>query len=117
MHVRAQSRGPELPAHQKAADYTLAKGRFGLLSMAFGSAVLIGWTLLGGLESLNVALRESVLTSFGPKGPALFERLTRDGVMLRDRAKDIGLGVARISIGTQPEMERLMKKIKRYWKK
>ena len=55
-----------LDAHQKAADYTLAKGRFGLLSMAFGSAVLIGWTLLGGLESLNVALRESVLTSFGP---------------------------------------------------
>jgi len=58
-----------------------------------------------------------VLISFGPDGPALFERLTRDGVMLRDRAKDIAPGVARISIGTQPEMERLMKKIKRYWKK
>lgn len=58
-----------------------------------------------------------LLTRFGPDGPALFERLARDGVMLRDRAKDIGPGVARISIGTQSEMERLMKKIKRYWKK
>jgi len=58
-----------------------------------------------------------LLTRFGPGGPALFERLARDGVMLRDRAKDIGPGVARISIGTQSEMERLMKKIKRYWKK
>ena len=55
-----------LEAHQKAADYTLAKGRFGLISMAFGSAVLIGWTLLGGLEALNVALRNGVLPSFGP---------------------------------------------------
>ena len=39
-----------LQAHQRAADYTLAKGRFGLLSMAFGAAVLLGWTLLGGLD-------------------------------------------------------------------
>jgi len=36
---------------------------------------------------------------------------------LRDRAKDIGPGVARISVGTQPEMERLIRKIKRYWKR
>ena len=73
------------------------------------------------LHSLGVATFPSkcnfILTSFGPAGPALFERLTRDGVMLRDRARDIGPGYARISIGTQSEMERLMKKIKRYWKK
>ena len=42
-----------LPAHQKAADYTLARSRFGLLSLAFNAAVLLGWTLLGGLELLN----------------------------------------------------------------
>jgi histidinol-phosphate/aromatic aminotransferase/cobyric acid decarboxylase-like protein len=36
--------------------------------------------------------------------------------LLRDRSKDIGPGFARISIGTQTEMERLMKKIKRYRK-
>ncbi len=42
-----------LEAHQKAADYSLAKLRLGIVSDAFGSAVLIGWTLLGGLDALN----------------------------------------------------------------
>ena len=42
-----------LPAHQKAADYTVAKSRVGLVETAFGTAVLLGWTLLGGLDALN----------------------------------------------------------------
>lgn len=42
-----------LAAHQKAADYTVAKARFGLLEMALGAVVLLGWTLLGGLQALN----------------------------------------------------------------
>ena len=54
-----------LAAHQRAADYTLAKGRFGLLVTAFASAVLLGWTLLGGLDSLNDALREAVQPRWG----------------------------------------------------
>jgi STE24 endopeptidase len=54
-----------LPAHQKAADYTLAKGRFGLLTMAFGAAVLLGWTLLGGLDLLNQAVRDVVQPRWG----------------------------------------------------
>ena len=45
-----------LSAHQKAADYTITKARFGLLEMALGAGVLLGWTLLGGLSSLNQAL-------------------------------------------------------------
>ena len=45
-----------LAAHQKAANYTVAKARFGLLEMAFGAAVLLGWTLLGGLHALNQLL-------------------------------------------------------------
>ncbi len=45
-----------LDAHRKAADYTVAKTRFGLLEMAFSAAVLLGWTLLGGLDILNRAL-------------------------------------------------------------
>lgn len=53
-------------AHRKAADYTLAKGRFGLLTTAFGSAVLLGWTLLGGLDTLNLALRDALLPGWGP---------------------------------------------------
>ncbi len=55
-----------LPAHQKAADYALAQGRLGLLSMAFGAAVLLGWTLLGGLDALNTLLREQLLAAWGP---------------------------------------------------
>ena len=45
-----------LAAHQKAASYTIAKVRLGLLEMALGAAVLLGWTLLGGLDALNQVL-------------------------------------------------------------
>ena len=45
-----------LAAHQKAADYTLAKARFGLLHMAWGAVILLGWTLLGGLNALQGTL-------------------------------------------------------------
>jgi STE24 endopeptidase len=54
-----------LEAHQKAADYTLARGRFGLLSMAFGTVVLLGWTLFGGLDALNEVLRDAVQPRWG----------------------------------------------------
>jgi STE24 endopeptidase len=54
-----------LAAHQRAADYTLAKARFGLLMMAFGAAVLLGWTLLGGIDTLNAALRDAVQPRWG----------------------------------------------------
>jgi histidinol-phosphate aminotransferase len=57
-----------------------------------------------------------LLANFGPGGPALFESLTRQGVLLRDRAKDIGPGFARISIGTLSEMKRLMNMIHRFRK-
>lgn len=42
-----------LSAHQRAADYTVARARFGLLALAFNGAALLGWTLLGGLDALN----------------------------------------------------------------
>ncbi|MBO9686280.1 MAG: M48 family metallopeptidase [Mitsuaria chitosanitabida] len=42
-----------LSAHQKAADYTIARGRLGTLHLAWDTALLIGWTLLGGLDLLN----------------------------------------------------------------
>lgn len=45
-----------LAAHQKAADYTLAKARFGLFELVFGATVLVAWTLLGGLNALNSSL-------------------------------------------------------------
>ena len=54
-----------LAAHHKAADYTLVKGRFGLLTAAFGAAVLLGWTLLGGLDALNASLRDAIEPRWG----------------------------------------------------
>ncbi len=49
-----------LDAHQKAADYTIAKTRLGLIEMAWGAAVLLGWTLLGGLDLLNRLLMDAL---------------------------------------------------------
>lgn len=50
----AQTITPE--AHRKAADYTITKARFGLLETALEAALLLGWTLLGGLDWLNQTL-------------------------------------------------------------
>lgn len=58
----AFSQDVSLQNHQRAARYTLDKLRFGMLSTAIGSAVLLGWTLLGGLSLLNQVVRDGVLT-------------------------------------------------------
>ncbi|MFJ3058956.1 M48 family metallopeptidase [Herbaspirillum sp. NPDC087042] len=42
-----------LYAHQKAADYTVARTKFGLVTLLVNTAVLIGFTLLGGLQWLS----------------------------------------------------------------
>ena len=60
-----------LPSHQKAADYTIAKARLGMLETAFGTALLLGWTLLGGLDALNQALLDSFLADYGSLVPQL----------------------------------------------
>jgi STE24 endopeptidase len=57
-----------LEAHQRAADYTLAKGRLGLVTTFIGTATLLGWTLLGGLDALNTLLRDALLPSWGELG-------------------------------------------------
>ena len=54
-----------LAAHQRAADYTLAKGRFGLLSSAASAAMLLGWTLLGGLDALNSLVLQLLPPAWG----------------------------------------------------
>jgi STE24 endopeptidase len=43
-----------LEAHRKAADYAIARERFGLVGAAWGAMMLVGWTLLGGLDALHV---------------------------------------------------------------
>jgi STE24 endopeptidase len=60
-----------LEAHQKAADYTVTKTRFGMLETAFGTALLLGWTLLGGLDALNQMLINSGLAAYGSLAPQL----------------------------------------------
>jgi STE24 endopeptidase len=45
-----------LEAHRKAADYTVAKTRFGLVHAVWNGLVLVGFTLLGGLQALSTAL-------------------------------------------------------------
>jgi STE24 endopeptidase len=42
-----------LSDHQKAADYTLAKAKIAQIGILIDAAVLVGWTLLGGLSALN----------------------------------------------------------------
>jgi STE24 endopeptidase len=45
-----------LEAHQKAADYTAAKMRFATVEILVGAALIMGWTLMGGLDWLNRSL-------------------------------------------------------------
>jgi STE24 endopeptidase len=49
-----------LDAHQKAADYTIAKTKFGLLSLFFSVIVLLMFTLFGGLQFLAVHLYKAL---------------------------------------------------------
>ena len=60
-----------LESHQKAADYTITKARFGLIEMAFGAALLLGWTLLGGIDALNQAINSAGLARYGSLVPEL----------------------------------------------
>ncbi len=41
-------------AHRRAADYTLGKTRLGRIELAYDSLLLLGWTVGGGLNGLNV---------------------------------------------------------------
>ena len=54
-----------LSDHQKAADYTLAKIRLSQWDIALDAALLLGWTLMGGLHALNQVL----LDLMGPGMP------------------------------------------------
>lgn len=54
-----------------------------------------------------------LLANFGPSGPALFTKLEKKGILLRERTKAIGPGFVRIGIGTRAEMEALLRAIGR----
>jgi len=52
-----------LEEHQKAADYTLAKTRYGRVDLLYSTVLLLLWTLGGGLEWLDNAWRSMGWTS------------------------------------------------------
>jgi histidinol-phosphate aminotransferase len=68
------------------------------------------------LEKLNVKTYPSagnfLLANFGPGGPALFRKFEKQGILVRDRSKDMRPGFVRITIGTSAEMRRLLKAIR-----
>jgi histidinol-phosphate aminotransferase len=49
-----------------------------------------------------------LLADFGEGGPAFFRRLTRNGILIRERSRDLGPGFARITIGTAKELQRFL---------
>ncbi len=69
------------------------------------------------LKKLGVVVYPSagnfLLANFGPSGPPLFQKLERQGILLRDRSHDMGPGFARITIGTEKEMRELYKAIQK----
>jgi histidinol-phosphate aminotransferase len=54
-----------------------------------------------------------LLADFGSAGPALFRGLARNGILIRERSKDLGPGFARITIGTQKELQALLRLLDR----
>lgn len=52
-----------LEAHQKAADYTIAKVRLGLLELILATIILLVWTLGGALQLLDNAWRDLQLSA------------------------------------------------------
>jgi STE24 endopeptidase len=109
-----------LPAHQKAADYTVARTRFGMietiveallllaLTLGGGLAALVAWTATLGLPSLGadlaliaavavvagvVGLPFSYINTFGIEAKFGFNRTTR-AVWIADIAKGVAVAAA-----------------------
>ncbi|MEM5326813.1 M48 family metallopeptidase [Paraburkholderia sp. JHI2823] len=49
-----------LAAHQRAADYTIARTRLGMIEIVLGAVVLIGLTLLGGIQALDLGISDAL---------------------------------------------------------
>lgn len=50
-----------------------------------------------------------LLADFGKTGPAFFRKLARHNILVRERSKDLGPGYARITIGTQAELDKFLR--------
>jgi histidinol-phosphate aminotransferase len=80
---------------------------------------LLGAQLADELGKLGVKTYPSagnfLLANFGPSGPALFGKLEKQGILVRDRSKDMGPGFVRITIGTREELRALLQAIRKEW--
>ena len=88
-HVQARHTVPAdfaqripLDAHRKAADYTCARLRLGLLDVPVGVALLLAWTLGGGIELLHGALGAIVTPGSLPHGVALLFAIGAVGALI-----------------------------------
>jgi histidinol-phosphate aminotransferase len=50
-----------------------------------------------------------LLADFGKPGPAFFRKLAQHNILVRERSKDLGPGFARITIGTQAELDKFLR--------
>lgn len=67
----------------------------------------------GELKRRNVRVFPSagnfILADFGGAGPDFFRRLMRNGILIRQRSKELGPGFARITIGTEKELRAFLR--------
>jgi STE24 endopeptidase len=148
-HVREHRRAvpPEfapsvtLAAHQKAADYTVAKTRLGIVDTLVSAGLLLAFTLGGGLQGLAelwarafdpgshafgialilsvafitgaVDLPFSVVRTFGIEARFGFNRMT-PGLFVADLLKQVGVGPA-LSVSLLFCVLWLMAKMGSYW--
>ncbi len=65
------------------------------------------------LQKRNVRVYPSsanfLLVDFGKAGPAFFRKLERHNILVRERSHDLGPGFARITIGTESELKKLLR--------
>lgn len=54
-----------------------------------------------------------LLADFGKAGPAFFRKLERHDILVRERSHDLGPGFARITIGTESELKKLLRLLER----
>ena len=57
-----------------------------------------------------------VLANFGESGPRLFQQLEKRGILVRDRSREFQPGFARITIGTEREMKRFVREVRKLWR-
>ena len=112
---------PPFPVNLAALIAAEAALRDGVRMQAYVTEVkrLRVW-VVGELRKLGVKTYPSagnfLLADFGAAWPPLFRKLEREGILLRDRSKDMGSGFARITMGTSAEMRQLLKAIRKEWK-